>query len=385
MKYLIFFGLLVLGQYSVAQTNTPTKPLEPVYEVCSTAIDYQACDTRNQKIQREYSIQLSDYNNKVQASQQLAQSEAQRKLAEQEQLASTKAAAEAAQNKNQKSASTYSLASMLHAAASAYYAALFAASCPKCQGELLAKSIFHAAQSGAGASQASSNNGVAYKACATSNQFSTGGVNCGPPPSQYNPKSYPSNQTAALAAMFDENGKCIGSAEDCAAVIKNLPVGSNIKDILKGMKSFATTSPFKVNEDGSLTTKDGKTYTAANFASVKDMMAAGMSEADAKNLFAELNKNSALDAKTALAKENKPAAGMADSSSTGTTKDKGVILNGSASEGKDIGTKRNMASVEGLARDFNGDMIGVAGDDIFKMMNRRYKLKTSQDNFIAAP
>ena len=40
-------------------------------------------------------------------------------------------------------------------------------------------------------------------------------------------------------------------------------------------------------------------------------------------------------------------------------------------------------SSEGLSRDFKGDLIGAAGDDIFSMMKRRYILKNEQDSFIA--
>ncbi|MCC2679932.1 MAG: hypothetical protein K0R29_2508, partial [Pseudobdellovibrio sp.] len=47
-----------------------------------------------------------------------------------------------------------------------------------------------------------------------------------------------------------------------------------------------------------------------------------------------------------------------------------------------LGKDRGIASAEGLAKDFNGELIGVAGDNIWKMMNRRYKLKTAQDSFM---
>jgi hypothetical protein len=42
--------------------------------------------------------------------------------------------------------------------------------------------------------------------------------------------------------------------------------------------------------------------------------------------------------------------------------------------------KRKPSSA-GLIKDFHGDMIGAAGDDIFTMMNRRYQLKNEQDTF----
>jgi hypothetical protein len=40
------------------------------------------------------------------------------------------------------------------------------------------------------------------------------------------------------------------------------------------------------------------------------------------------------------------------------------------------------ASVEGLQKNFNGTPVGVAGDNIFKMVQRRYHLKDSQSTFL---
>ena len=59
-------------------------------------------------------------------------------------------------------------------------------------------------------------------------------------------------------------------------------------------------------------------------------------------------------------------------------------IDGSGSGGGHSGSNdgRNPAG-EGLTRDFNGEAIGSAGDDIFSMMNRRYKMKTAQDSFIS--
>jgi hypothetical protein len=97
--------------------------------------------------------------------------------------------------------------------------------------------------------------------------------------------------------------------------------------------------------------------------------------------------SSALSAlKADLDKANSPESGnFADISGEGSgAKGTGVSDNGSAKGSKDMegSNKREPATAEGLAKDFNGELIGVAGDDIFKMMNRRYKLKTAQDSFI---
>jgi hypothetical protein len=47
-------------------------------------------------------------------------------------------------------------------------------------------------------------------------------------------------------------------------------------------------------------------------------------------------------------------------------------------------TGREPTSFAGLQKNYNGDPIGVAGDSIFAMMNRRYKVKENQDSFLTA-
>lgn len=46
------------------------------------------------------------------------------------------------------------------------------------------------------------------------------------------------------------------------------------------------------------------------------------------------------------------------------------------------GEKKNTGNVAGMSLNFNGDKIGVAGDDIFQMMARRYKEKDNKENFL---
>jgi hypothetical protein len=47
-----------------------------------------------------------------------------------------------------------------------------------------------------------------------------------------------------------------------------------------------------------------------------------------------------------------------------------------------ISEERVPASAEGLLTNYHGEMIGVDGDDLFKMMNRRYKMKLIQNFFL---
>lgn len=50
-----------------------------------------------------------------------------------------------------------------------------------------------------------------------------------------------------------------------------------------------------------------------------------------------------------------------------------------------LGIGRDPAGVKGMTKMFNGEPIGVAGDSIFEMMNRRYLLLDKQDTLLSAP
>lgn len=453
MNHLIFCGILILGQYSVAQMVAPTapvyetcgqvdvpneeghgthketdqaclnrngikqrdynaamdaynrgtqmissnnqelvRPATPQYETCQVVhgeADW-SCESRNQAKEREYSIQMSGYNAAVQQQQQerqAAETAEQQRLAKVQADAAARASAQAAQQKNEEGNIIYTIASSVCSMKSAQHAMQFVSGCPyACSWSDLPPAIAYAIFSGMASQQASSNASVGYNACLVSNQLaSDGGANCGAAPTPYNPQTYPSTQLDTLNRIFDSNGNCrtAANAAECARVTNNLPPGMSIKDGIAALKNFDKNKPFTVNKDGSITAKNGKTYTAQDFSSEAAMIAAGMSAAEAKALAASLKK-SGFDAKSALAKENSNSSAFADNGSGASSKGKGATLNGNASGAeKNIGGgKRELASAEGLSKDFNGEMIGVAGDDIFKMMNRRYKLKTAQDNFI---
>jgi hypothetical protein len=121
------------------------------------------------------------------------------------------------------------------------------------------------------------------------------------------------------------------------------------------------------------------------------MTAAGMSPADA-NFAANMMKglgSGNLDPKKDLSIANADSgfggAGFGDDAAAKAAAAAAAAGNGNLDKdaAADAAKKaRAIASAEGLSKDFNGELIGVSGDDIFKMMNRRYRLKTDQDSFL---
>lgn len=204
-----------------------------------------------------------------------------------------------------------------------------------------------------------------------------------------------------VSTNWDDNGACKPTAAQPCTDLNKLPgstglgkLPTNCKDKSgKAISCLASgLAAFKQNPDGSVTVKGpngNKTYSSADFVDKKSMMAAGMSAAEADKLVNELyGKNSAL-AKAGVDAKNLATDASKDkkySDSFGNTST--VNLNSVSDANKKFGEKLGdladrRPSSEGLARDYKGDLIGASGDDIFNMMQRRYKLKNQQDSFIA--
>jgi hypothetical protein len=144
--------------------------------------------------------------------------------------------------------------------------------------------------------------------------------------------------------------------------------------------------------------KNGKEYSyyEGDFADEKSMIAAGLSPSAAKKLSMELAAVDGDASKKLAANEDKKDAdekpdlsglngniafgsGAFGADGTGVDGKLGKKFKDNLNAAKDLARK---PSAIGLNKDFHGDLIGMADDDIFGMMNRRYKLKDEQDTFI---
>lgn len=144
--------------------------------------------------------------------------------------------------------------------------------------------------------------------------------------------------------------------------------------------------------------KNGKEYTfyPDEFRDEKSLMGFGLTSTQAKKALAELAEVEET-AKKALADAKKAGEGLEASSHASLGIGLGSSGDSGAGAAMDMESNRSfkdeLKAVEetrkpssaGLVKDFHGDMIGAAGDDIFTMMNRRYQLKNEQDTFVVAP
>ncbi len=159
------------------------------------------------------------------------------------------------------------------------------------------------------------------------------------------------------------------------AANKNLQaIAGKLKDGVAGSTADLSTGVIK--------TADGKSYNAADLASAGGMAAAGMSAdqiaavmAVAKKVDEKVGKGGALTATSGFDEGGGGSGGGA----AGTTSETAGGLGGGGHGSK---VDRSPAQVAGMSRDFNGEPIGVSGDSLFEMMNRRYKLKEKQNVFL---
>lgn len=135
--------------------------------------------------------------------------------------------------------------------------------------------------------------------------------------------------------------------------------------------------------------KKGKAYIfyASDFKSEKAMIAAGLTAAQAKKLKTDLEKK-VVEVNAVAKKVAKKLSEVLDEEQGNqvvdvgvTTKKPTVAETANAQALKQAAQVDRRPSSEGLTRNLNGDLIGVAKDNIFQMINRRYIRKTEMNWF----
>jgi hypothetical protein len=379
-----------------AQTaSTLVAPTAPDYSACSSTSGYDLC---RQNADRKYQVDIANY---TALKQQQDAIDAQRAAAAAAANAATKDAAQRAEDTTNAGKKKYGVENVVSLGISAFalYKAIKCGALP-CNVPFYALSAMMAMNAMKAQQQAASAKSVQYQACTAANQVSTSQANCGAEPPAYTP---PVNTAGLLNGgetyippnLFDSNGNCTGSQELCKQISDSLPPGATLRDVSGGLSAFASNkTPLKINPDGTIqNSKDGKKFDLSALNSEAGLVAAGLTPELAKGVLAELNKSkSGLDSDTAKSASGTGTvadAGLFDDASLAAARNAGGIgfgVNGEANSGAldADAANRTLASVsEGLVRDFNGETIGVQGENIFKMMKRRYLLKDKQDSFIS--
>lgn len=182
------------------------------------------------------------------------------------------------------------------------------------------------------------------------------------------------------------NNVCEYSSSGCSGPMPNpydpIVAGNTDPDAIEKARRMAESKGIKVDPNSGLVTlKDGKTIDPNDPASVSAALGAEATS-DLMKKVSEIEKD-------ALAKVDQiKKSDIADAFGISGGAGDGMVLAesgyGMGEDGISVGSKNRMrkpAQVTGLTKNFNGDPIGVSGDDIFSMMKRRYILKSNQKTF----
>lgn len=380
-----------LREYNAYNSSTTglQAPTAPNYSQCNrtdpTTGAVSQDGTCRQQLDSAYQQQLQSYNY---VRQQEAAAAAQREQQAAQLLASRQAAQEA-EKKAKEGQKRADRSQLLSTVASVVAFGICYSCSPACSASC-AVGAFMGMMAGRAGTQSGSFAASNYQACQTGNSYGSTQANCGPAPNPFNPTGFPNNTQPPLNTLVDQNGNCTASAELCNDLRNGLPPGTTLSDLRNGLNGFAGTKPFAtMDKDGNIITKDGKKFTPGSLDDLGDLKAAGLSGDQAAALLAAAGKGIGESAATAAkigsgSDSLSGLDGLGEDSAGGKSSAIGGTGNGGADGSELDANKRNVASAaEGLAKDFNGELIGVAGDDIFKMMNRRYVLKAKQDAFMA--
>ena len=383
--------------------TTLVAPKAPTYNCGSMepySSEFQACQNTYNAANAQYQKDLAVYNQAQNSQGDVQKADELKAIADQKakSAAATLAEIKAKNDQGKKSYDGTAKKTMAIAIAMTAAGAACASSCPT--GCCSAAPVFFgiAAANFLMNSQAKKQSGEhaqsSANACQSLNQLSSAPTDCS---TQGNDPG--SNTTISYDPV---TGRCLPEgSEECKQLPGITPASPAVKSALTA-SGFASgknlEDQYKLLPDGSVKFKNGKTYKPGDFKDVNSLMAAGFSPSAAKGVMDSLAQNSGglagvgLDSKSAkkVYKDSLGGSFGADGTTTvvdvnsGPNSDKKYTddLGAGKGDGKKFDQDRAPSS-EGLAKEFNGELIGVAGDDIFLMMNRRYKLKNEQDSFIA--
>ncbi len=169
-----------------------------------------------------------------------------------------------------------------------------------------------------------------------------------------------------------------------------LPTPATIAGDVARIRTELEKSGVQISDDGkTLTTKDGRKFdlSKAGDGSAQDLQAMGLTAGEANNAVESGRKfGNAMGAKYASMLKGADGGGGGGGGSAGrgpASDGGGGGAGGFGGWGKDpFGKNRPKAKISGLTRKLGDDTIGVAGDDIFEMVTRRYKARDEINQFI---
>lgn len=290
-------------------------------------------------------------------------------------ISSVETANTAKDQQSDASGSNAGLGQAMQATSSLFVAAAAACTGPQaaaCKAPKIQMATYFALQAAQAAMQAANQGGTSSDNGTAANNFQTFGADLNTTKVK-NPTTQLNGSTNAPPPS--------GSGSSMAST-KTIPVGA--QEIIKKLNDMG----YKVDlEKQTFTTPDGKSITASEAKSGSATEAKlGLSSgtvARGESLMQEILKRQNPNGGTANG-------ALADADSAGgkaaALGDDGSSLGAAGADKNKLDGKNERAPastlIAGLTSSYNGERIGVAAEDIFKMVTRRYQLKHEQDTFI---
>lgn len=149
---------------------------------------------------------------------------------------------------------------------------------------------------------------------------------------------------------------------------------------------------YSIDRNGKVKTPSGRTIDPKSLSSASSAAEAGIGASEYSDFLALSEKAQAAAKKRADQLKNLLDTDInGDGGGGGGGKGAAVASNGNRNNDfwkkflLDKKAKAKDAGIEGLSKEFNGEPIGVAGDNIFEMITRRYDAKETQGTFVEGP
>lgn len=215
--------------------------------------------------------------------------------------------------------------------------------------------------------------------------------------SGYNPATYDPSQGGTGGTGQDPWGTPVGddgsgTGVGATGTIPGLPPGTTSQTISRDIariRSELEKSGVKMSPDGKkMTTPDGRTFdlSKGGGGSMQDLMAMGLTESEAASaMSAGKNYAKKVEEKFKQMAQLPGAGGGGGGGGRAVAAESG---GGDPFAGFDpfarerAARNRGKVKVSGLTKKLGSDTIGVAGDDIFEMVTRRYKARDEQNSFL---
>jgi hypothetical protein len=192
-----------------------------------------------------------------------------------------------------------------------------------------------------------------------------------------------SSKGAANAAAAMSSGSGVGAsanAIDTAPTAGGSLDGGSGSSVASGKAELAKLGYSLSDDNTKMTLPNGKTIPTGSFATSSGMSAAGFSEGQIQDA---LGKMAEVQGKIAAKLKSGVLDGGGEGGGGGGA---GSLTNSSGGSGSSYvfrmgGKKAGAPNVSGMTKNFGDAKIGVAGDDIFEMITRRYKSQDQGNGF----